>query len=72
MAAGPRRWRRSRFLIFLVKLRPLNREAEHAHYAVHRFILPSHCAAAVGRVVPEAGAGRVQTSSVLLHDHTGH
>jgi len=22
--------------------------------------------------VPEAGAGRVQTSSVLLHDHTGH
>jgi len=60
------------FLIFLVKLRPLNREAEHAHYAVHRLVLPSHCAAAVGRVVPEAGAGRVQTSSVLLHDHTGH
>lgn len=38
--------------------------------AVHRFVLPAHCARAVSVVVPVAGAGRVQTCAILLHDHT--
>jgi len=49
-----------------------DRQTKHAHYTVHGLILPSNGAAAVGCVVPEAGAGCVETGAVLLHNHTRH
>jgi len=50
----------------------LNGQTEDAHDAVHGLVLPSHGAAAIRRVIPEARAGRVQAGAVFLHNHTGH
>lgn len=47
-------------------------ESEGADDAVHGLVLPSHRAAPVRGAVPEAGTCRVESGSVLLHDHTGH
>ena len=49
----------------------LDRQPEHRHDAVHRLVLPAYRAGTVRFVVPEAGAGRVQSGTVFLHDHTG-
>lgn len=50
----------------------LNSQSEYGDYAVHGFVFPPDGAAAVGGVVPIARAGRVQTGTVLLHDHARH
>jgi len=46
----------------------LDGQTEYAHDAVHGLVLPSDSAAAIGGVVPEAGASRVEARAVLLHD----
>lgn len=47
-------------------------QAENTEDAVHGLVLPSHCAASIGGIVPEAGAGCLQTGSILLHHDTGN
>ena len=47
-------------------------QSEHGDDAVHGLVLPADGAAAVGAVVPVAGAGRVQARTRLLHDDAGH
>jgi len=46
----------------------LDGESEDGDNAVHGLVLPSHGAAAVRRVVPVAGGGRVEPGPVFLHD----
>ena len=53
-------------------LYPSDGQTEDSCDTVHRFVLPPDGAAAIRRVVPVAGAGSVQTRSVLLHDHARH
>lgn len=50
----------------------LNGQAKDTDYAVHGFVLPAYSAAAIGLIVPVAGAGCVQPGPILLHDDTGH
>lgn len=50
----------------------LDGESEYGDNAVHRLVLPTHCARSVRLIVPEAGTGRVQSSAVLLHYHASH
>jgi len=38
----------------------------------HGLVLPSHSAAPIGGIVPEAWAGCVKTGTIFLHYHTGH
>lgn len=47
----------------------LNGQPKDRDDAVHGLIFPADGAAAVGVVIPVAGAGRVQSGAVLLHDH---
>lgn len=49
----------------------LYRQSEHWHNAVHGLVFPAHRAWAIRLVVPEARTGRMQTGTVLLHDHAG-
>ena len=44
----------------------LDGESEDGDNAVHGLVLPSHGAAAVRRVVPVAGGGRVEPGPVFL------
>ena len=48
----------------------LKRKAKDGDDAVHGFVLPSHRATAIRRVVPEARAGSMKAGTVLLHDGT--
>ena len=51
---------------------PSYSDTEYDYNDVHRLILPSNSAAAISGVVPVAVGGRVQSSSVLLHNHSCH
>jgi len=46
----------------------LDGESKDGYNAVHGLVLPSDGAAAVRRVVPVAGGGRVKAGPVFLHD----
>jgi len=50
----------------------LKRKAKDGDDAVHGFVLPSHGATAIRRVVPKARACRMETGAVLLHNGARH
>ena len=49
-----------------------NRKSKYAHNTVHGLVFPSHCTTAIWSIIPEARTCGVKTSTVLLHDNTGH
>ena len=50
----------------------LKRKAKDGDDAIHGFVLPSHGAASIRRVVPKARACRMETGAVLLHNGARH
>lgn len=59
-------------MLLLLPMSWLNRQTKHRHNAIHRLVLPTHRATAIRLIVPVAGTGRMQTGSILLHDHRGN
>jgi len=53
-------------------LRRLDGQAEDADDAVHGLVFPPHSAAPISLIIPVARAGRMETGTILLHDHAGH
>lgn len=47
----------------------LDSETKHADDTVHALVFPPQSTASIGRVIPVAGTGGVQSCSVLLHNH---